>query len=319
MNAIEIRNLDSAYLEQALELLYKAYREEKTHIPFLPADKDFSFPLVRKLRYLLETGEGVMAFQADKLVGYMAGFRLKELFSSHKGIYIPLYGHQADAIDRQSVYQQMYMEAAKKYVSQDFLSHAVTIFAHDHVLFETWNWLDFGIRCVDAIRENRVPVADSVSGVAVHKADKSVLDKLAPAHARHHLYYREAPIFMPRAEEDAKKDLEDWLNGDNRHLWYASIGDEVVGYMRIQPEAETFISEHDSVMNITGAYVVPEYRSRGVGKALLETIREWLLANAYSLAGVDFESINISGTRFWMRHFTAYTYSLTRMIDDRIR
>lgn len=88
--------------------------------------------------------------------------------------------------------------------------------------------------------------------------------------------------------------------------------------MSIAPSAETFVSDHPSVMNIKAAYVTESERKTGVGAILLNTVQEWLLKNGYPLCGVDFESINPLGSYFWMKYFAPYTYSLVRRIDERI-
>lgn len=88
--------------------------------------------------------------------------------------------------------------------------------------------------------------------------------------------------------------------------------------MKIQPDAETFVSKHRDVMNITGAYVLESERKMGIGTMLLGAIQEWFLQNGYTLCGVDFESINITGSRFWNRYFVPYAYSMVRRIDERI-
>jgi len=101
-------------------------------------------------------------------------------------------------------------------------------------------------------------------------------------------------------------------------LWIARVDGEPLGYIRIEPDGESFVSRHPSVMNITGAYVVEGRRGSGVGVSLLAELQQWLIQNGYKLCGVDFESINTLGSRFWTRRFTPYTYSMVRRIDERI-
>jgi len=36
----------------------------------------------------------------------------------------------------------------------------------------------------------------------------------------------------------------------------------------------------------------------------------------YTRLGVDYESINPSGSGFWLKYFTAYTHSVVRRIDE---
>lgn len=91
-----------------------------------------------------------------------------------------------------------------------------------------------------------------------------------------------------------------------------------VGYMRIQPNGERFISEHPDVMNITGAYILNNERRSGIGVALLATIQRWLIQDGYPLCAVDFESINTMGSNFWTKYFSPYTYTMVRRIDERI-
>ncbi|MFH0993844.1 MAG: GNAT family N-acetyltransferase, partial [bacterium] len=141
---------------------------------------------------------------------------------------------------------------------------------------------------------------------------------IAELHRQHNHYYRETPIFMPNRDEDPLADLNEWFSGENRHLWVAMKGDQAIGYMRIQPQGESVISLHPLMMNITGAYVVPEERGSRCGTLLLDAVSRWGMANGYPLTGVDFESINPAAAAFWMKHFTAYAYSLTRRIDERI-
>ena len=43
-----------------------------------------------------------------------------------------------------------------------------------------------------------------------------------------------------------------------------------------------------------------------------------LEAEGYTKLGVDFESINPSGSGFWLKYFNAYTNSVVRRIDEQI-
>ena len=46
----------------------------------------------------------------------------------------------------------------------------------------------------------------------------------------------------------------------------------MIGYMAIDDEAETFITERTDINNICGAYVSEEYRSQGMAKQLLDAV-----------------------------------------------
>ena len=70
--------------------------------------------------------------------------------------------------------------------------------------------------------------------------------------------------------------------------------------------------------HIMGAYCMPEHRGRGVYKNLLNYVINTLKTEGYTRLGVDFESINPSGSGFWLKFFHAYTNSVVRRIDERI-
>ena len=61
-----------------------------------------------------------------------------------------------------------------------------------------------------------------------------------------------------------------------------------------------------------------EHRGRGVYKKLLNYVVNTLKIEGYTRLGVDFESINPSGSGFWLKFFHTYTNSVVRRIDERI-
>jgi GNAT superfamily N-acetyltransferase len=69
---------------------------------------------------------------------------------------------------------------------------------------------------------------------------------------------------------------------------------------------------------ITGAYTEPAQRSSGVATALLQTVCTWAADQGAARLSVDFETQNIDGARFWLRHFQPVSYSLLRQVDERI-
>jgi GNAT superfamily N-acetyltransferase len=68
---------------------------------------------------------------------------------------------------------------------------------------------------------------------------------------------------------------------------------------------------------ITGAYVLPEFRGKGVAEALLDTLLAWAKAQGKTTCSVDFESSNGYAAGFWLRYFKPVCYSLLRRVDPR--
>ncbi|AKB31807.1 hypothetical protein MSSIH_1117 [Methanosarcina siciliae HI350] len=315
---IQFDQLNGKYVNAAADLIMSAYIEEKTEIPFLPYEKDYLYYLRKLIKNLFDKGTGVAAVRGEELIGFIAGFEVKELFGKCKGIYSPLYGHGGKKEYRSVLYQELYTHAAEIWVKNACFTHALTFFAHDTETTDLWFWQGFGLRCVDSICESKQISANNPSNIIIRKVNVLDIPALADIHRQHNMYYGNSPVFMPGRDEDPVQDLTGWLKKDDHHLWAAYQDEKPLGYMKIQPDAETFVSNHRNVMNITGAYVLESERKKGIGTMLLGAIQEWLLQNGYTLYGVDFESINITGSRFWNKHFVPYAYSMVRRIDERI-
>lgn len=313
----QYEQVNDKHISAASELLNSAYDEERKAVPFLPKREDFNDNIQDLITKLFKVGNGIVAMVNGELVGFIAGFEIKELFGRSNGVYCPLYGHGTKKEYGNTLYQELYKQAAEMWVRNNLMTHVITVYAHDKETIDTWFWQGFGLRCVDAIRKAE-KIQINNSDIVIKKASILDIPVLADIHRQHNLYYKHSPIFMPREEEDPIRDLTEWIEEDNRHLWIAYHEGKPLGYMRIQPNAESFISEHKNIMNITGAYVINDERKAGIGAMILNEVQNWLIQNRYTLCGVDFESINIIGSNFWSKYFTPYTYSMVRRIDERV-
>jgi len=314
---MQIIPISKATVEQLLPLFKSAYVEESLGGSDLPSFSDVEPLTKQSLSRLIEKGSGLAVEEDGELCGYMIGVPVDGLFGSEPGIVVLLHAHAAKVGMKEIVYSVLYEQLAQIWTSQGRTSHAVVLFAHDQITNDFFYENGFGKRCVDAITRVKNDTF-SVSNIEIHEATNETIPLIAPLHLEHVRYYRQAPIFMPNGDIDPIKDLTQWVAQKNHHLWYATLNHEVVGYMRIQPTGETVISRSQNMMNITGAYVDPKYRGQHISKALLYEVHRYLAQNGYEYLGVDYESINPQGNRFWSLHFTPYTFSLTRRIDERI-
>jgi GNAT superfamily N-acetyltransferase len=314
---IEIREFDKSLRNEAASLFKQTYLEEVYALPFLLKDEQMMQLINDSIEELFEHGSGVMAFDDQKLIAYMAGWKVSQLFGPVKGVFFPMVGHAAKKEHRRVIYAKMLEHGMKQWVQQGYLSFAASILAHDKGLIEEFFVNGFGMRCIDAMRKSE-RIHTSVKDVSVIKAELEDVKDIASLHQSHHEYYKHSPIFMPRQPEDALADLVEWLSHQNHHLWIAKKDDVAIGYIRIQPDGETVVSSHSQVMNVTGAYVMEEFRTLGVASLLLDVVQRWLIEQGYHLCGVDYEAINPAAYRFWNRYFTPYTVSVARRIDERI-
>ncbi len=314
---IDIKKLKNCHLEDVVEMVLKNYQVERNSVPFLPFENNFKNLIRSRLKKLISEDTGVVALVNGKIIGFIAGYKINEFWGDCRGIYCPDYGHGAMGDDRKKIYQRLYRYSAGKWVEDGFTHHALTIYAHDRETIDTFFWLGFGLRCVDAMRE-AAAIEKNNTELSINKVGKEGVAKIADLQEKFHNYLTESPVFIPGEKEDLEKYLEGWLDNNNRHLWVADKDEEAVGFMKMEPEGERFITESEAVMNITGAYVKEGHRQSRIAASLLGDIQKWLLGNDYKLCGVDYESFNPAGSNFWNQFFTPYAYSLARRIDERV-
>lgn len=315
---IKVRKTKNSDVNKALKLIVDNYEGIIKEIGYLPPVESYLDNLKAKVKSLFKEGLGVSALYKGEYLGFLIGYKVKELFGSDKGIYIPLYGHGIVKNDKKRIYEKLYENAAEIWVKDNFFNHAITVPTFDKEVIQTFFWLGFGLRCIDAIK--KIEMSDynqEKSNISIKKASLQDLHLMSVLAKKDNLYYSRSPIFMPSDGINYLEDLKEWLKKEDHHLWIALSEDKAVGYIRIEPEGETIISKHPQIMNITGAFVDENYRRKKIGLDLLNTVLNWLYRRDYKLCGVDFESINIIGRHFWIKHFTPYTYSLHRHIDDR--
>lgn len=313
---MEILPIRVELVDMFMSLFLDDYDEERRIVEILPPREEIQEMVSSSLERIIQHGVGFYAIDEGRLVGYLVGIPTGPLFGLSDGVVVPIHGF-ASVGDVKKVTKTLYLHAVQEWVRRGWFSQAVVMFAHHQVLKEVWFELGFGARCADAIRDLSTPTTP-FSPLTIKKVVAWDLPELAPIHQEHHLYYRQAPMFMPNPDEDALQDLQEWFSQKDHHMWVAKRNTKFVGYMRIQPEGESILSRHPKMMNITGAYVIPEERGHHVGASLLEEITAWVHKNGYTRLGVDYEVLNPIGSSFWEKHFTPYTLSVARRIDERI-
>ncbi len=312
---MEFMTFSQEHAEQAAALVHQAYERERATAPLLPTVKSDVF--TAEIEQLCADGLGFAAVRDGELVAFIAGFRVERFFGTADGVYIPVYGHGAQAEHRISLYRALYAHAAQNWVDRGLTSHVITMLTHDDALVQAWFHMGFGLRCVDAIRPP-APVEAPDNGLKVRLLTPEDADAILPLHREHQGYYHRSPLFMPYRADATAEWMRQWLEQPDHHIWAAFDGAQPVSYMQVKHGGETFVSDDAAMRNICGAYTLPEARGRGVATLLLRHICAWMAEQGFTRLGVDFESFNPLGSAFWFKHFTPFTYSLTRRVDERI-
>lgn len=312
-NKMKIVDFTSEWLEQAQELVLLNAREERQHAPALP-----SSPILPPLQSLTENGLGVAAVEGEQLLGFLGAFGpWKPVFTTPDtaGIFSPLHAHGVQQENREQIWQRLYQAAGEKWIKTGASSHAITLYAHDTAANTALYLYGFGVRCMDMIRDIRN--AKPNSNAAFRELPAGEQHLLHPLRRQLSLHLSQSPCFMLDTEESIRR----WLHmreEEPPRMFVAEQEGRIIAYMEAASEGENFLSNVPDTINICGAYCLPEYRGSGIAEGLLHFMAYTFRTEGYQRLGVDCESFNPTALHFWRKHFSVYTHSVVRRIDENV-
>lgn len=310
--------INEKYLEEAVKLAQTQYNMEQEQVEALQ-QKDYSDILYNLLSSIFSNKYGAVALEHGKLIGYL-GFwgGIDGFFGNVKGAFSPLFANAVQGENRGRTMSLLFQHASEEMVKNEILSIGICIYSHDTEVMSSLIMNGFGARCSDAVRN-----IDKAIGVSINKeyfyeeinySEAGILLPLKNSLVRH---LRQSPTYFPNNEFSAEKFSEMCRRRKSR-FFIARNSTEVIGYIEIMEEGETFISEEPDMLNICGAYLKEGYRGENIFQSLLSYALEALKKDGVKRIGVDCETINPNAFRFWRKYFDTYTYSFVRRIDERV-
>jgi GNAT superfamily N-acetyltransferase len=178
--------------------------------------------------------------------------------------------------------------------------------------------MGFGLAGVDAVRRLD-PVPGGDPDVRIRRAgmgDAAVAAELQEALWRH---LCSPPIFLVRNPTNWPEAQRAFISDPANALWLAERDGQTLASMRHGPSSDDvcYVLQEEGTTSIVGAYTRPEARGQGVAVALLNRVLAHARSEGYQRCGVDFETQNIEGVRFWLRHFQPVSYAMSRCVDPR--
>ena len=314
---MKIVDFSAAHTCEAMKLALMNYEEERIFVKQLP--KVDSVPDLSKF---VDNGLGVAAFDDTRMLGFLCCHKpWDNAFNSPvRGTFSPIHAHGAVTQNRGKIYKMLYQAAAEKWVRSGVLSHSIGCYAHDKALIDALFSYGFGLRCVDAIRgmdEIDVNGRDEGAGIEFFELCKESIAEIRDLRRMLVEHLGASPSFMYSPPEVFEKWL---LRAEERssRVFAAAKDSKLIAFVEVMNDGENFATEAEDMLNICGAFCLPQYRGMGVFQSLLNNAIVTLKAEGYARLGVDYESFNPTAAGFWAKHFTAYTSGLVRRIDSSV-
>ena len=309
---MKIVNFDKHHIPQALALALANYEEEREAVPALPR-----LTHTPDLTRFLSTGLGVAAEEDGRLLGFLCCFKPWDgaFGCAARGTFSPIHAHGAVKENRERIYRRLYQAAAEKWVAAGIGYHAIALYAHDEQALKAFFLYGFGIRCSDAVRDLYTVQTQVVDGIRMRRLAKDEVGCIRELRVSLNAHLKKSPCFVDFGAASFQRWLEMAENRDSQ-VFVAEVEEAVAAFLEVGADGENFVTEHPAMLNICGAYCLPQYRGKGVFSNLLGYAVEQLKQQGTLLLGVDYETWNPTALGAWEKHFTAYTRSVVRRIDD---
>ena len=290
---------------------YTALRER---VPIMPSRYEEVSVILPMFVHLVKDSPGVVALQGSRLVGFLSGLVIP-MFLGKRCAYSPEWANGVELEEGRRACDEMYARLSAQWIADGCGMHAVTLLANDRPGVEGWQWLGFGFAGADGIRALN-PIEGATAQVEVRQAgmeDVATVSLFVQALERHMI---SAPIFWIHDMGDCRE----WLNDPAQAVWLAHDGQEAMGCMALGPANSNAcaIIQDDKTASIMMAFTRESARNKGVAMAVLNRSLEWARSQGYARCAVDFETMNLTASRFWCKWFEPVCYSLIRGIDERV-
>jgi len=309
---IEIVPFETAHAPEAAQSFAASLRALRQQVPALSAK--FADPAIVTER--LSHARGFAAVERGRLVGHLTSNHPLARFrrTGRTGAYVAEWAHGVTHPNVAEVYNALHREASRQWVAEGCGVHAISILAHQPAALETWFRAGFGLALVDAVRPATGLGVAVPPGIGIRVAEPDDAPDLARLDDEHVRHYAEPPMFMvppPATDEDGWRGF---LAAEGNAAVLVEDRDGPFGFIRFTNEFDgAAMTEDDTGAFVSGAFVQPGRRHRGVGAALLDAGLQHLAGRGLHTCALDFESFNPEASAFWPRYFTPVCNSVMRI------
>lgn len=264
----------------------------------------------------LEHGTGVVAREGGEVVGCLFGYGpITDLRPGHIGMYAPLNSCLVAGSNVDRTFTALLTELGNLPALSGVQVTDYTCWPQHPALNASLVQNGYGLRCADAVvRIADVPAAAPDTGLTIEEvalADVLSLQEVKQTLARH---LSCSPVWQE--EFQFTPEFVRWKSDERQSVHFAARdGERIIGFIEATYEGENYLTGHPTMRNICGAGVQPEYRGRGVMRALLSALAEKYRGEGITVLGVDYETQNPQARGFWESIFTPYTWSWERHFD----
>lgn len=196
INTLTISSLSEETIEQLFYLWQEQFLNQQKVISCLPSSFISNITYFTTFLSNFEISPYcTIAKMGERIVGYM--FFSDFTFHKETTAICPIMCHASQKEHKEVIYHHLYQFLAQKLVNDGILSHIVTYFATDTLLYNLLYELGFGMIVIDAFRDT-TPLQDSNTyrSLEIRSAEESDIEKIMEVDKINSAYYSTSPIFL---------------------------------------------------------------------------------------------------------------------------
>lgn len=328
LQMIQFVGFDQQYLPAMAILLAKRHQVERSRYSFLPSRFEDSKETENLLR---KEGEkpfvnGIVALRNDEVIGYML-YEFREDAKKGRHIIIDYLGLAIAEDAHPRLVRLLYAEAGAEWIAGGYFQHIVYVpIGYDRHVYE---WLEQGFRFEQKYAildiQNYEPKAKEAEKSALRirrlaDSDTEILKRMSRWNSIHQA---SAPSWNPITKES----LEDVKSGyaalakDAEAIVMIGEQDSIPVGFHVYYEADSSANMYtpDRTVELPTASTNPQYRGRGVGKALADASHAQLQELGYDYSLADWHTPNHLASYFWPKlGYQTFMIRMVRTVDNRI-
>lgn len=284
-------------------------------VPSIPPSWTDPAHVAQVLAGLVDHGAGLAALDDGDLVAFQAAITIDG--RGGRWTYTSDVGHAAPPDPDGRLRTRLYAALADGWIRGACPEHVISVPADDDVALSTYARLGFGRHVIDLVGPlSPIERGALPTGVTLRRAGPADAAAVAglEAHLRRHL--EASPVFVRPGAAVPVEVGRRRLGDPSVATFIAEREGEAVAFMRIGPCATDVatIVRDPGTASVTGAFTHPEVRGREIGSHLLAAAVAWAEVEGYARWAVDHESANGEAFRFFSRHATPATVSMSRRL-----
>lgn len=315
--------LDDQYLDACVDIAMEQYSRAQSSVYGLYL-KDYKKEIFQYLKNSFGNHNGIMAFEKNKLVGYLAfGETWGGQLNTLKEISSPLWGYGiSEGYNRGKMASLLFQHASEILCKNSVGNFNITVYASDYEVIKSYVLNNFGILCTDAIRMIDMPICQEPEGEYTYKelTKKEIdikVDYLLELWRELVQHLRMSPTYYP-GEEFTDRVFLDHIHNDGTRLFVVEENEKIIGMIDVSKDSNSFITKEEDTMNVGDLYIKQNYRGYHIAAGLLLHVNNILKKEGVKRLWVEHGTTNPTAQRFWGKYFDSFTYTLTRKIDERI-